>query len=198
MNDSPATRPSLLVRIRDPRDGPAWSQFVEIYAPLIYGFSRKTGLQDADAADVTQEVLRSVAGAVNNLEYDPQRGSFRGWLFTIVRNRLRNFQGRKPPDAGSGDTGVHQRLLEQPAPEADQASWWDQEYDRQVFHWAASQVRNDFQGSTWQAFWQTAVEGKSGKEVARELQMTVAAVYLAKGRVMARLKEQIQLIQEEF
>jgi|SRR6516164_2562879 RNA polymerase sigma-70 factor (ECF subfamily) len=198
MNDSPATRASLLVRIRDPRDGSAWSQFVDIYAPLLYGFARKAGLQDADAADVTQEVLRSVAGAVTNLEYDPRRGSFRGWLFTIARNRLRNFQSRKPPDSGSGDSGVHERLQQLAAPEQGQAAWWDQEYERQLFQWAAARIRRDFEESTWQAFWQTAVEGKSGKEVARELRISLAAVYLAKSRVLTRLKEQIQLIQGEF
>jgi RNA polymerase sigma-70 factor (ECF subfamily) len=74
---------------------------------------------------------------------------------------------------------------------------WDKEYEQQLFNWAAAQVREDFQDSTWQAFWQTAVEGKSGKETAKKLRMTVAAVYLAKGRVMARLKEQIHLIHEE-
>jgi RNA polymerase sigma-70 factor (ECF subfamily) len=87
MADSPTTRPSLLVRIRDPQDSQAWTQFVEVYAPLVYGFARKHGLQDADAADVTQDVLRAVAGAAGRLEYDPQRGSFRGWLLTIVRNK---------------------------------------------------------------------------------------------------------------
>src|SRR5207245_5257494 len=111
MTESPITRPSLLVRLRDARDELAWSQFVEIYAPLVYGFARKHGLQDADAADVTQDVLRSVAGAAKKLEYDPQRGSFRGWLFTVVRNRLRDFwavQGRQA--LGSGGPSAVQRL----------------------------------------------------------------------------------------
>ena len=77
MADSPLTRPSLLVGIRDARDGEAWSQFVALYAPLVYGHARKHGLQDADAADLTQDVLKAVAGAVHRLDYDPRRGSFR-------------------------------------------------------------------------------------------------------------------------
>ena len=88
-------------------------------------------------------------------------------------------------------------LEEQPAREADQAALWEQEYERQLFAWASARVRGEVQGSTWQAFWQTAVEGKSGKEVARALGMSVPAVYLAKGRVTARLKELIRQIQEE-
>ena len=197
MTESPITRPSLLVRLRDARDELAWSQFVEIYAPLVYGFARKHGLQDADAADVTQDVLRSVAGAAKKLEYDPQRGSFRGWLFTVVRNRLRDFwAGQARQCQGSGDRDADRRLQELPAPEEDQQSVWEQEYEQQLFHWAAAQVRADFQDSTWQAFWQTAVQGKSGKEVAKGLGMTVAAVYLAKARVIARLKEQLQQVHD--
>src|SRR5437667_2293010 len=111
MADSPTTRPSLLGRLGDARDHAAWSEFVAIYAPLVYGFARKHGLQDADAADLTQDVLRAVAGAVGRLEYDPQRGSFRGWLFTIVRNQLRNFRSaRARHEQGRGDTDAQKWL----------------------------------------------------------------------------------------
>jgi RNA polymerase sigma-70 factor (ECF subfamily) len=198
MGDSPITRPSLLVRIRDTQDNQAWSQFVEIYAPLIYGFARKHGLQDADAADLTQDVLRVVAKTIRGLDYDRQRGSFRGWLFTVVRNKLRNFLTRRRSyEQGTGDTGAHKLLKEQPAPEEDQADWWDQDYERQLFACAAKQVRSRVHESTWQAFWQTTVLGKNGKEVAQELNMTVAAVYLAKSRIMAQLKEEIRQLREE-
>ncbi|HLJ92651.1 MAG TPA: sigma-70 family RNA polymerase sigma factor [Gemmataceae bacterium] len=197
MDESPLTRPSLLVRLRDARDERAWSQFVEIYAPLVYGFARKHGLQDADAADMTQDVLRSVATAAKKLEYDPQRGSFRGWLFTVVRNRLRDFWASQTRQCqASGDPGLNRQLHELPAREEDQEAIWEHEYEQQLFHWAAAQVRPAFQESTWQAFWQTAVEGKSGKEVAKGLGMTVAAVYLAKARVITRLKEQLQQVHD--
>jgi RNA polymerase sigma-70 factor (ECF subfamily) len=193
MSDAPATRLSLLVRLCDARDEDAWSQFVEIYAPLVYGFARKHGLQDADAADLTQDVLQAVSGGIRRLDYDPRRGSFRGWLFTVVRNKLRNFlAAQKRPGRGTGDPDAQHRLQELPAREEDQSAWWDQEYERRVFAWAAEQVRGSFQASSWQAFWQTAVEGKTGPAVARALGMSVAAVYLAKGRVMTRLKEVIR------
>jgi len=104
---SPDTRPSLLVRIRDAQDMPAWGIFVEVYAPLIHGYLRKRGLQDADAADVTQEVLRRVASAIRRFDYDPQRGGFRGWLFTVVRNQWRSFLERKA-EPGSGDSAAMQ------------------------------------------------------------------------------------------
>jgi RNA polymerase sigma factor (sigma-70 family) len=197
MTESPTTRPSLLVRLRDRRDGPAWEQFVDLYAPLVYGFVRKQGLQDADAADLTQEVLLSVSSAVQRLEYDPKRGTFRGWLFTVVRNKLRNFQARpRNPGQGSGDSGIHDLLAAQPAPDQEPAAVWEQECDRQLFAWAIEQVRGEVQPATWQAFWKTAMEGHSGKEVAKTLGLSVAAVYLAKSRVLAKLKELIQQVQE--
>jgi RNA polymerase sigma-70 factor (ECF subfamily) len=195
MGESPTTRPSLLVRIRDAGDGPAWAQFVEVYAPLIHGYGRKHGLQDADAADVTQEVLGVVAQSIRSLEYDPLRGSFRGWLFTVVRNRLRNFVSRRPRDQGTGDTGAHNLLREQPAPEDDPL--WEQEYERHLFACAARQVRGQVQDTTWQAFWRTAVGGQNAKDVAAALNMSVAAVYLANSRVMAQLKEQVRQLREE-
>jgi RNA polymerase sigma-70 factor (ECF subfamily) len=198
MANSPSTRPSLLVRLRDAQDGLAWSQFVELYAPLIYGFVRKQRLQDADAADLTQDVLRAVSVAIKRLDYDPRQGTFRGWLFTVVRNKLRNFlASRQRLVRGSGDSDMHRLLQEQPAPQDDEAALWQEEYQRRVFAWAASQVRDDFQESSWQAFWMTAVEGKSGKETAHALGLTVAAVYLAKSRIMARIKEQIEELHEE-
>src|SRR5262245_12288357 len=193
MAEPPVTRPSLLVRIRNPHDGPAWAQFVQVYAPLVHGFARRQGLQDADAADLTQEVLQTVAGAVRGLDYDPARGSFRGWLFTVVRSRLSNFRRRRRshPDEGSGDTEVQHALAAVPAPDDDSA-WWDQEHERRLFAWAAKQVQPTVEPATWQAFWGTAVEGRSAKDVAATLGISVAAVYMAKSRVLARLKEIIR------
>jgi len=196
MADSATTRPSLLLRIRDTRDREAWEEFVEIYAPLVYGFARKHGLQSADAADLTQEVLRAVAGAAGRFEYDPGRGSFRGWLFTVVRNRLRNFlASRRRQCRGSGDPDVAQLLEAVPAPEEEGSALWDREYEQRLFAWAAEQVRQTCQEATWRAFWLTAVEGFSGKEAARALGMSQASVYLARRRVMTRLKEHLQQLQ---
>ena len=198
MQESPATRVSLLVRIRDPRDQDAWRQFVDIYASVVYGFARHRGLQDADAADLMQEVLRAVARSADRLDYDPKRGSFRGWLYTVTRNKIYNFlNGRKNHERGSGDSGALERLEEQAAHDDDAASLWDQEYERRLFDWAAEQVRGEFQGATWQAFWQTAVEGQGAKEVGDRLGMSLGAVYVAKSRVLARLKEVIRRVEDE-
>jgi RNA polymerase sigma-70 factor (ECF subfamily) len=193
MAASPLTQASLLVRLRDAADDAAWVQFVDVYAPLIYGYVRKRGLQDADAADITQDVLRAVAVAMRGGGYDPARGSFRGWLFTIVRNKLADFQSDAVRQVQArGDSAAHELLMQHWA--RDDETEWESDYQRRLFHYAAEQVRGDFQETTWQAFWQTAVEQRSGKVVAAELGLSVAAVYLAKSRVMARLKEQVQML----
>ena len=192
MIDSVSTRPSLLFRIRDSQDTLAWIEFTGIYGPLIYAFGRKHGLQDADAADLTQEVFRAVARAVGQFQYDADRGGFRRWLFTVTRNELRDALAHgKRHSAGSGDTGVKQLIERQPAP-FDEEALWEEEYQRRRLDWAAQQVCGMVEESTWQAFWQTAVEGKPAEEVARALKMSVGAVYIAKSRVIARLRKQIE------
>src|SRR4051812_7749300 len=103
MPNSPETRPSLLVRIRDAGDRDAWGQFVDLYGPVVYRYARKRGQQDADAADLTQTVLQAINGAIER--YDPALGSFRGWLFAIVRNHLHKLQDRqRQTSRGSGNT----------------------------------------------------------------------------------------------
>jgi RNA polymerase sigma-70 factor (ECF subfamily) len=196
MNSIPPTQPTLLVRIRDASDQEAWGRFVDLYAPLVYSFLRKRGLQDADAADLTQDVLRQVSVKAKSLEYDAKRGSFRGWLFTVVQNRLTDHwrkEGRR--EHGSGDTDAQHLLKDIPQRGSmDGSTEWDADYERQLFHYAANIIRQDFTPATWQAFWLTAVEGLSGPDVAQKLNLTVAAVYLAKGRVMKRLKDQVSLL----
>ncbi len=194
----PDTRPTLLMQLRDPDEKTSWSRFVDLYAPLICTFLRKRGVQDADAADLTQEVMMSVAQAIRSFEYDPQRGGFRHWLLTIVHNHLRNFWRKNESAArGTGGTHAHQVLMEQPETTNGQTADWDQAYERQLFQFAADQVREHFQESTWLAFWRTAVEGKSAKEVSEDLGLSVAAVYMAKRRVVGRIKEQIAFLEGE-
>jgi RNA polymerase sigma-70 factor (ECF subfamily) len=198
MGDSSITRPSLLLRVRDPRDRDAWQQFVQLYGPLVYQFARKRGLQGADADDLTQTVLQAVSDAVKRLDYDPAHGSFRGWLFAVVRNQLAKFRaGQRRTPQGTGDTAAHDLLEQQPDRPDDEAALWDQEYKRQLFLWAAERERGGFEESSWRAFWQTAVEGKSARETAAALGMTVGAVYTAKSRVLDRIKKAIEQFQDQ-
>jgi RNA polymerase sigma factor (sigma-70 family) len=187
MADIPATRASLLVRLRDGQDQTAWSEFVRLYAPVVYRFARRKGLQDADAADLSQEVLRSVSSSVG--AFDPQLGLFRSWLFTLVHRRLYDFVQR--------DHRQETVQLVDDVPARAEEESWNQEFERQLFTLAAELIRPTFTDTTWQAFQRAAVEGQSGQEVARSLGISVAAVYLAKSRVMVKLKVEIARLQAE-
>jgi RNA polymerase sigma-70 factor (ECF subfamily) len=195
MAESPTTRASLLVRIRDGRDGLAWSEFVEVYGPLVYAYGRRHGLQDADAADLTQDVLIAVAGAAGRFAYNPERGSFRSWLFTVARTKrldLATRSARQP--RGAGDSEAIDRLNALPDRTRDDpdAALWDRDYQQRLLDWAAEQVRGEFTDSTWQAFWRTAVEKCRPSDVASALGLSVGAVYMARSRVTVRLRAQVE------
>src|SRR5690242_13111795 len=143
MAEFPPTRASLLLRLRDPRDGVAWGEFVDLYAPLVYGYLRKQGLQDADAADLCQDVLAAVAGAVGRLEYDPARGAFRNWLFTAVRRKLSNWRRARRNRPDGADASATDRLLEQHPGHEGARAGWEAEWEERVFAWACEQVRRD-------------------------------------------------------
>ena len=193
MGNSSDTRPTLLLKLRDATDQQSWSEFVEMYAPLVCTFLSKRGVQDADAADLTQEVMVSVAKSIQTFEYERNKGTFRAWLLTVVHNRLRNFRRKKGVAAcGEGGTKAYDMLLEQPANKGEDTAAWNQAYQTHLFQFAADQVRADFQESTWAAFWRTCVEGESAKDVAVDLGISAPAVYMAKRRVVARIKEQVE------
>jgi RNA polymerase sigma factor (sigma-70 family) len=196
VDESPLTRASLLVRIRDGANHAAWREFVQLYGPVVYGFARKRGLQDADAADLMQDVLRSVSSAIGRLNYDRNQGTFRGWLFTITRNKVFNFiAARRIRPQGSGDTTTNQLLSAQPAGD-DGAESWELEYQRRLAALAMDRIKSEFQESTWQAFWLTAVEGLAAADVAKRVGISAGAIYVAKSRILARLKEAVEAIRQ--
>jgi RNA polymerase sigma factor (sigma-70 family) len=191
MRDAPDTRASLLLRLQQPEDELAWQEFVEIYQPLLERLAICYGLQAADAQDVAQDVLTKVAKAVPEWEHDPARGTFRGWLTRVTRNltieqfRARSRRPRTNPESGQ---------LEQFDRDAD--SIFQLEEQRELFGWAARKARDQFAPATWQAFWLTAVEQQLPAAVAEQLGLSAGAVYIARSRVMARMRELIE--QSEF
>jgi RNA polymerase sigma factor (sigma-70 family) len=198
LTETPSTRPSLLVRLKSPRNERAWVEFLEIYEPLIYRLARKKGLQAADADDLTQEVFRAVAGAIDRWDPEPARGTFRAWLFRIARNLIVNLlsaRGRRTAGYGAGGSDLVELLEAQPAPAAEDTELFDGEYRRRLFAWAAERARDRFHESTWQAFWRTGVEGQEVRDVARSLGMTAGAVHIARSRVMARIRQEVEQIE---
>jgi RNA polymerase sigma factor (sigma-70 family) len=198
MQESPATRASLLIRLRDAGDTGAWQEFVALYAPIIYGFARKRGLQDADAADLMQDVLRSISTAVHRLDYNTTRGTFRGWLFTVTRNKIFNFlESRGRRTVGTGDSSLHRRLDQHADKNGDLAADWEADYQRTMAAHAMDRVKIEFQPATWNAFTLTALDGLTPSETAQRVGLSVGAVYVAKSRVIARLRQEIERLQGE-
>ena len=190
------TQKSLIFRIRNGCDAEAWAHFVDIYGPLIYRYGRRKGLQDADAADLSQTVLTEVAQCIGRFNYDATLGRFRNWLLVIARYKLSRLSQRQARHTGNGDTRTLAMLDQWPA-EDELAKTWNAEYQDHLFRWAADQVRDEVEESTWLAFWNTAVENQTPAEVAQQLGMKVGTVYVAKSRVLLRIRDKIATVDDE-
>ncbi len=197
MSSSPETRPSLLIRVRDPADQSAWREFVEIYRPVVFRLAEQKGMQTADAEDVAQEVLAAVAQAISQREHDPKRAKFGTWLHRVAYNAIIDALTRRKPDRGSGNSALHGVLDQREAHDGPGSDLLRLEYRREVFRWAARQIRMEFRQETWDAFWLTAIEGRPVAVVARELGKDPGAIYTARSRVIRRIQEKVTEYEEE-
>lgn len=186
----PETRASLIVRLRDAADVAAWDEFAAIYGPLVFRLALRQGLQAADADDVVQQVLLAVAQSVEQWQARPERGRFRAWLLTIARNIAIKTLTRRPLGSiGLGGDSWQGVVNEIKGPDGDTSSRFDMEYRREVYRWCAQQVRGSVSKNTWEAFQLTHVDGISIDKAAQQLGMPIGAVYVARSRVISRLRE---------
>lgn len=186
---SPDTRPSLILRLKNLRDVQAWTEFTAVYEPLVYRLATKLGMQHADADEAKQEVMLHLAKVVATWQ-PTEQGSFRGWLYRVARNvMLRYLEKNDRHVAGSGDSR-HQDALAQIKDRSE--AEFDLEFQRQVFAWATRRIRAEVQPATWSAFWDTFVEQQPVEGVAEQLGMSVGNVYVARCRVMKRLREAVK------
>ena len=198
----PTTRPSLMLRLREPCDQLAWHEFVSIYEPLILRLMRQRGLQEADARDVTQQVVIAVTQAVDRWTPDGQTASFRRWFIAIARNLALKFvqRGKISLDTarrGVGGSDMLRVLDSLPEPEHRTAAAFDDEYRNEVFRVAAERIRGEFRETTWQAFWRTCVLNESIVEVAERLKVSAGNVYVARCRVLGRLRQAVEEFEAE-
>jgi RNA polymerase sigma-70 factor (ECF subfamily) len=186
---------TLLGRLgQQPADPVAWEAFVARYGPKIYGWCRHWGLQKADAEDVTQDVLLTLARKMGTFSYDPNR-SFRAWLKTVAHHAWSDFlQRRQRPGQGSGDSQVATLLAGLPARD-DLVTRLDAEFDQEVLEAAVARVRLRVKPTTWEAYRLTAIEGLSGAAVAEQLGMKVSTVFNAKKNVHEMLQEEVRGLQ---
>jgi len=186
-SSSTSTHRSLLQRARG-HDPVAWERIVALYGPLVLGWCRGWGLRDDDAADVFQEVFQSVAAHLDGFRRDRAGDTFRGWLRTITRNKVNDhFRRREREPAGVGGSEARD-LLAEVAGELPLDEPSDDPAERELLHRALAMIRGEFEPRTWEAFWQTTVEGRLTADVAAELGMTPGAVRVAKSRVLHRLR----------
>jgi RNA polymerase sigma-70 factor (ECF subfamily) len=194
---SSGTPRSLLERVRAGEPA-AWEALVGLYGPLVYHWCRRWDLQEQDIADVVQDVFQAVFTHVADFRKARPGDTFRGWLRTIVHNKVHDHfrrLGREP--GGVGGTDAQARLLQLPGPEpAEAAPADDVEAERRLFRRCLELIRGEFAERTWQAFWHTAVEGRSPKDVAADLGMSPGAVRVAKCRVLQRLREALGDVME--
>jgi RNA polymerase sigma-70 factor (ECF subfamily) len=193
MTSMPDTRYSLLARLARPGDVEAWSEFVHVYEAAVFRYSRNCGLQEADAWEVVQQVLVAVHQAAADWKPSGHQGSFRAWLVeTAHRVCLATLRSRARCDrATGGSSGIERLQMIAVAPQAAESRDAEHELDwqRWAFCWAAARVQHEIEPVTWRAFWLTAVDLVPPGEVAVELGMKVGSVYVAKCRVLARIRE---------
>ena len=186
-----STSVSLLARVRR-REAAAWERFAALYTPLVYGWARRGGLQSSDAADVVQDVFRTVFRKIEDFQREGQPSRFRGWLWTITKNRVRLFYRQTAPQAQAAGGSEAARRLEQvpdllnndEEPAAEQTRLT-------LVHRALQLIKQDFAADTWQAFWRLAVDGDPANEIAADLGLSPAAVRQAKYRILCRLREEL-------
>jgi RNA polymerase sigma-70 factor (ECF subfamily) len=191
----PTTRVTLLGRLRqDPTDQAAWDVFVERYGPHIYRWCRRWKLQDADAEDVTQNILLKLAQKLRHFAYDPSR-SFRGWLRTLAHHAWRDFvDSPRRAQAAAGDNRAWELMQTLEARE-DLLQKLQEAFDHELLEAAKVRVRLRVAPHTWEAFRLVALENRPVTEVAATVQMQVAMVYVAKSKVQKMLREEIQKLE---
>ena len=198
MEEFPETRNSLLMQIRQPENGRAWEEFVEIYRPVIYRTARSRGLQHADAMDLVQTVFISVAGSIGKWEKRNEKTRFRHWLLRVARNATINSITRRPRDLPVGGQETEDYLVSRQVSDVESATQLDLEYRRQLYLTAADQVRESVDESTWQAFELTSVHEMPIEDAARDLGKTVGAVYAARSRIMKKLSDIVSRLEESY
>jgi RNA polymerase sigma-70 factor, ECF subfamily len=184
----PKTPISLLRRLREPGQPDAWQRFVDLYTPLLLFWARRAGLQEQDAADLAQDVFATLLWKLPELNYQPgeQGGRFRAWLRTIALNKWRDSLKKRRVPIADGAAG-----LSDVAGPDDFEALWEAEHQQRLVARALELMQVDFEPTTWKACWELVAQGRPAADVARELGISPNAVYIAKGRVLRRLRQEL-------
>lgn len=195
MNDH-ITQPSLLSRVRDPKDDQAWSDFEKKYRELLLCYASRRGLQSADAEDVRQQVMLNLSKYMRDFKYDGSRGRFRSYLGRMVRHAVAQHFARRKEGEVAIDTRIQAALSDDDAGDAD--STWEEEWTNHHYRLAMETVCKQVEPKTASVF-DRFVAGESAEKIAADAGMSVDAVQKIKQRMRDRLKKQIalQIAQED-
>jgi RNA polymerase sigma-70 factor (ECF subfamily) len=182
--------------LRDVGDSEAWSEFVDVYSPLVYGFLRRRGLQDFDAADVTQEVFSRISRSMPGFIYNREQGRFRDWLWTVTRNEIQRFRDRRKSRA-AGSIETIDETLAGLITRGDSTEWND-EFHRHIMATAMQRIESSFEPATWRAFRLVWIDNLSALDAAALLQQPVDFVYVAKSRVLKRLRDEVLVLADDL
>jgi RNA polymerase sigma-70 factor (ECF subfamily) len=189
----PETRVSLIQRVRDPADAAAWSEFFSIYQPLLIAYVRKRGVNEHDAADVVQEVFARLVPAMVQFEFDAQRGRFRTWLWRVTHNALADWGRRRATRDRAEQAWIDEHKA---LPDDRPGNEWNQMYRHRILEVVLERVRATSQSASWACFEGRILSERPAAEIARELGVSVNAVYINASRLLARVRGECAELQE--
>ncbi len=175
---------TLLERLQNEQDIEAWQHFVDLYTPLVYRWVCRTGIPSHSTADLVQDIFVILLRSLPRFEYDPAR-SFGAWLRTTTLNRCRDHLRRRQ------HLTVTMSSETEPTAPDDLDGLFEEEYHTYLARRALDLMQTHFEFATWKACWETVVEGRRARDVAQELGISENAVYIARGRVLRRLRDEL-------
>jgi RNA polymerase sigma-70 factor (ECF subfamily) len=191
----PPTHPSLIARIQGPRNERAWGDFVAAYEPFLNRLVERQGVPCRHAPDVVQQVLAAIARSVEHWRDDGDPASFRRWLGRVARNVVIKFMTRERRQiGGQGGTDLVDLLHHVPE-DVDERQ--RQEYEYELILWAAEEVRGEFRETSWRAFRETVIEGRTVADVASELGLSPGSIYMSRSRILARIRAKIVEVMDD-
>lgn len=191
----PETRATLLAALKSREDRAAWDEFVVVYQPVFYRMARRRGMQDADAQDLVQQVLMRISAAIGRYEGQPEI-RFRHWLRRLANNAIATALSRKPRDLAEGGSATMPLNADDVSISSELSQEIEAEYERELYLRATATVRNEVNPETWRAFELTMIEGLSCEVAAEKIGKAIGTVYAARSRIVRRLSEQIQILQQ--
>ena len=183
---------SLLGQLQQTSDAEAWQRLMDLYEPMLRRWLGQYGVRSSDVDDILQEVLLAVSSEIASFDHNGRTGAFRSWLRITLVNRLRNHWRATRGRPLTGNSDVERRLAQLEDPASALTEIWNRDHDRHVLSKLLERTEQSFSASTWQAFCRTALEGEAPNEVADQLKLSLNAVFVAKSRVLGRLRQEAE------